>query len=427
MSGVRTADPEGGGTGRRRRPRARLLVAAAVAVVVAASLWPGTACSPAYVIKAGWEEAKILRARRPIPEVILEPETDEETRAKLALAIEARDFAMNGLGLDVGDSYTTYTELDRDTLAMVLSAAYRDQLLSKTWWFPIVGRVPYRGFFDLDDALDQQRKLEEEGFDTYLRPTSAFSTLGWFSDPLLSTILRYDELELVATIIHELSHNHLFVSGQVRFNESFATWVGRTGAIEFFCVRPGGGEAAQPADVAQPGEAAQPGDAAQAGDVTGSGDTAGSDPDQVDWCQRARDRWHDVKVFSSFIDGLVEELEVIYGDSVTTREDKVARRQIIFDRHRKRFREEIRPRLLKLTFASFESIPLNNATLLSRMRYYHRLPDFDALLKRHEGSLSQAVRELETRLETASDPFELLPSAVETGSPPGNPETPDNG
>ncbi len=390
MSGKRGADPKGGDTGRRRRPRARLLVAAAAAVVMAASLWPGTACSPAYVIKAGWEEAKILRARRPIPEVILEPETDEETRAKLALATEARDFAMNGLGLDVGDSYTTYTELERDTLAMVLSAAYQDQLLSRTWWFPIVGRVPYRGFFDLDDAIDEQRKLEEEGFDTYLRPTSAFSTLGWFSDPLLSTVLRYDELELVATIIHELSHNHLFVSGQVRFNESFATWVGRTGAIEFFCSRPGEGETAQP------------------------------DPDQVDWCQRARDRWHDVKVFSSFIDTLVEELEAIYGDSVTTREDKMARRQIIFDRHRTRFREEIRPRLLNLTFASFESIPLNNATLLSRMRYYHRLPDFDALLHRNAGSVSQAVQELEAGLETASDPFELLPSAVETGSHGGS-------
>ncbi len=410
MSGKRGADPKGGDTGRRRRLRARLLVAAAAAVVVAASLWPGTACSPAYVIKAGWEEAKILRARRPIPEVILEPETDEETRAKLALATEARDFAMNGLGLDVGDSYTTYTELERDTLAMVLSAAYQDQLLSRTWWFPIVGRVPYRGFFDLGDALDEQRKLEEEGFDTYLRPTSAFSTLGWFSDPLLSTVLRYDELELVATIIHELSHNHLFVSGQVRFNESFATWVGRTGAIEFFCSRPGEGETAQASDGAQPGAAAEPRDAAQ------PVETAQPDPDQVDWCQRARDRWHDVKVFSSFIDTLVQELEATYGDSVTTREDKMARRQIVFDRHRTRFREEIRPRLLNLTFASFESIPLNNATLLSRMRYYHRLPDFDALLHRNAGSVSQAVQELEAGLETASDPFELLPSAVETGS-----------
>ena len=350
-----------------------MLAAAACVVVVAAALWPGTGCSPMYVIKAGWAEAGILRARRPIPEVILSPTTDERTRGKLTLAREAREFAMNELGLDVGDSYTTYTELDRDTLALVLSAAHRDRLASVTWWFPIVGHVPYRGFFDLDDALGEQAKLEEEGFDTYLRPTSAFSTLGWFSDPLLSTIVRYDEVELVATIIHELSHNHLFVPGRVRFNESFATWVGRTAAAEFFCTRPGGG------------------------------------PDTV-WCGRARDRWQDVQRFSLFIDRLVAELETVYGDSAMTSQEKIARRENVFAVHRKRFREEVQPRFVDLTFASFVSLPLNNATLLSRMRYYHRLPDFDALLEANGGSLSSAIEGLRTGLENVDDPFSILPA-----------------
>ncbi|MDE2794902.1 MAG: aminopeptidase [Gemmatimonadota bacterium] len=345
--------------------------------VATAAVSVGTGCSPVYVIKAGWAEAKILKARRPLPEVILAPETDERTRGKLTLAREAREFAINALKLDVGDSYTTYTELDRDTLAMVLSAAYQDRLASRTWWFPIVGRVPYRGFFDLEEALREQRKLEDEGFDTMLRPTSAFSTLGWFSDPLLSTIVRYDEVELITTIIHELSHNHLFIPGQVRFNESFATWVGRVGAIEFFCTRPGGG------------------------------------PDTV-WCNRARDRWHDVMLFSRFIDGLVRELEAVYGDSVTTREDRIARRQGVFERHQRLLREEVRPRLLSLTFSSFDALPLNNAILLSRMLYYHRLPDFDAHLAVSEGTLETAIQALEAGIDTVEDPFELLPT---TGTP----------
>ncbi|MDE2763507.1 MAG: aminopeptidase [Gemmatimonadota bacterium] len=373
--------PRTGGAGRWIR---RLAVLAAVVFVAVAAVWMGTGCSPVYVVRAGWAEAKILHARRPIPEVILAPETDERTRGKLTLAREAREFAMHGLELDVGDSYTTYTELDRDTLAMVLSAAYPDRLAPRTWWFPVVGRVPYRGFFDLDNALDEQGKLEAEGFDTYLRPTAAFSTLGWFSDPLLSTIVRYDEVELVATILHELSHNHLFVPGHVRFNESFATWVGRTGAAQFFCTRPGGG------------------------------------PDTV-WCNRARDRWHDVKVFSGFIDGLVEDLEEVYGDSATTREDKIALRQAVFDRHLRRFREEIRPRFLALTFSSFESLPLNNATLLSRMRYYHRLPDFDAHLAGCDGSLADAVEAIRAGIRTGIDPFELLPSTAAPAAHPGVP------
>ena len=124
-----------------RRMRRTLLAAAGV-LLAAAALWPGTACSPMYVIRAGWEEAKILRARRPIPEVILAPTTDDDLRGKLTLAREAREFARDRLELDVGDSYTSYTELERDTLAMVLSAAYRDRLASKTWWFPGGGARP---------------------------------------------------------------------------------------------------------------------------------------------------------------------------------------------------------------------------------------------------------------------------------------------
>ena len=359
--------------GPARRFRHALLVAAGV-LLAAAALWPGTACSPMYVIRAGWEEAKILRARRPIPEVILAPTTDDVLRGKLTLAREAREFARDRLALDIGDSYTSYTELERDTLAMVLSAAYRDRLASKTWWFPVVGRVPYRGFFSLDDALAAQRKLEGEGLDTYLRPTAAFSTLGWFADPLLSTIVRYDEVELVTTILHELSHNHLFVPGHVRFNESFATWVGRTGAIEFFCARPGGG------------------------------------PDTV-WCNRARARWDDTMRFSVFLDGLVGELEAVYTDSLATSDDKIAAREAVFERHLGRFRDEVQPQFVSLSFSGFASLPLNNATLLSRMRYYHRLPAFQSLQDAHAGSLADAVESLRTGVKTADDPFSLLPEA----------------
>lgn len=373
----------GGSIGRWSLRRLGACVAAGLAVV--AALWPG-ACSPGYVIRAGWEEAKILRARRPIPEVVLSPETDDRTKGKLLLAREAREFAGGALGLDVGNSYTTYVKLERDTLAMILSAAHRDRLASRTWWFPIVGRVPYRGFFDLEDAERERNKLEDEGYDTLLRPTAAFSTLGWFSDPLLSTVVRYDEVELVTTVFHELSHNHLFVPGRVRFNESFATWVGRTAAVEFFCTRSGGG------------------------------------PDTV-WCNRARDRWHDVQRFSTFIDGLVGDLLAVYGDMELSRDEKIARREAVFERHLARFRDQVKPGFKSLAFGGFESAPLNNATLLSRMRYYHRLPDFGAFQERHGGSLGKAVRELQTGLERVEDPFDLL-SPTDAGAAPGLPKKP---
>lgn len=380
MAGTRSDDPGTGGRrpGPRRRgllgaPRRRWTAPAATlaVAVLAGVLWAGAGCSPLYVLRAGWAEAKILRARQPIPEVVLAPDTDERTRGKLVLAREAREFAHAVLELDVGDSYTTFVQLDRDTLAMVLSAAHRDRLAPRTWWYPIVGRVPYRGYFDLDDALRAQRQLEDEGFDTHLRPTAAFSTLGWFSDPLLSTVVRHDEVELVSTILHELSHNHLYLPGRTRFNESFATWVGRTGAIEFFCSRDGGG-------------------------------------DDTVWCGRARDRWQDAMRFSVFLDELVAELERVYGDSAASRSGKLARRDAVLARRKAQFRDDVQPQLRSLTFAGFLALPLNNATLLSRMRYYHRLPDFQAFLERRGSSVAAAVAAVAEEAKAAADPFDVL-------------------
>jgi predicted aminopeptidase len=326
-----------------------------------------------YVTKAALAEIEILGDRRPIDEVVLDPGTDERTRGILTLVREAQAFATDELGLDAGGSYTSFTQLKSDTLALVLSAAYPDRLAPKTWWFPVVGHVPYRGFFDEGDARRAQTELESEGLDTYLRPTAAFSTLGWFDDPLLSSILRGDEIEVVTTVFHEMSHAHLFVPGQVGFNESYATFVGRAAAVEFFCSRPGAG------------------------------------PDSLR-CLRAQARWRDVRRFSRFLDELVAELEEIYGDPALASSEKIARREGVFRRAQERFRFDVAPGLESLTFASFGREPINNATLLSRIRYYRRLPDFGRLVHRH-GSLREAVVFLVAGAGSAEDPFELLGDA----------------
>ena len=364
----------GVGNGKRRlRGRALRGTLALATLTLVASC---AACSPVYVVKAGIAEAKILRARQPIHEVLNDTTADADTRAKLAYVVEARRFAAEELGIDVGDSYTMYTQLDRDTLAMVVTAAYKDRLIPKTWWFPIVGNVPYKGHFSLQSALDEEADLAAEGFDTWVRPTAAFSTLGWFNDPVLSTSLRTDEVEVVTTVIHELSHQHLFVPGQVGFNESFATFVGRAGAARFFCTREGSG------------------------------------PDSIK-CQRALARWRDFQRFSDYLDPFVEELEALYGDAELTSGQKIEQRESVFDAALTRFDTEVRPELEAFTFAGFRDTPLNNATLMSRIRYYNKLRAFDAFLATHGGDLVAALDDLKARAGTVDDPFDLLPANME--------------
>jgi len=330
------------------------------------------ACNPVYVLKAGVQQARILAARTPIPEVVADPATDEDTRGKLLLILEAREWARDVLGLEVGTSYTTFVRLPSDTLSHILSAAYQDRFVAKTWWFPVVGRMPYKGYFDLEDARSAARSLERQGFDTWIRPTSAYSTLGWFSDPVMSTLLRYDMVGLVETILHEISHQHLFVPGNGRFNESFATWVGNAAAVRFFCEREGGG------------------------------------PDTV-WCNRARERWQDAMRFSVFLDGMVDELTGLYADARLDNPEILRRREEVFARSLEAFRTTVQPGFLASTYGTFLTTPLNNATLLSRMLYYHRLPDFQALQEAHGGDLRSAVESLRAAAAAGGNPFDALP------------------
>ena len=370
MTGARgESERNGPGEGRARRIPRPILVGG-VLIPMALLLFSCSGCSPVYLAKAGWAEMKILKGRRPLDEVINDERTTEETRHKLRLARQARSFAIHQLGLDAGDSYTSFTQLESDTLAWILSAAYKDRLESKTWWFPIVGRVPYKGYMNQKGGEKAELKLKEEGFDTYLRTTSAFSTLGWFADPILSTLLRYDDVEFVTTIIHELTHNHLFVSGRVRFNESFATFVGRAGAIRFFC-----------------GPEGTP---------------------QTPECVTAIRRMDDYNTFSAFLNGFVSELDEIYSSPTLSVEEKVEAREALLLRERGEWGEPPRSQESPL-ISGFVNRPLNNAILMGRMRYFHRLPGFSRVLEDHGGDLRAAVTYFKDGVKSVEDPFDLLP------------------
>jgi predicted aminopeptidase len=327
-------------------------------------------CSPAYVIRAGIEEARILHRRRPIADVVADPATAPEVRRKLELVLQARTFADRSLELAVGDSYTTYSWIDRDTLMLVLSAARRDRLEPVTWWFPIVGRVPYKGFFSADRARAAADRLDRRGFDTYLRPASAFSTLGWFNDPLLSTLLRYDDVGLVSTVIHELTHNTLFIPGRVSFNESFATFVGDRGAISFFCSRDG--------------PAGKP-------------------------CLQATDEWHDNILFGQYLADVIAELEGVYDQEELSAGERVAARDAVFGRAADRYASDYAPRFRTARYRGLGRARLDNARILAWRLYYDRLHLFDAVFHRAGGDLPAAVRQIAAAARAnPHDPFAAL-------------------
>lgn len=333
-------------------------------------------CSPLFLLRASYEEIKILTRREPIARLVQDPDVPEERRDKLELVLSVRDFAADSLGLDVEESYTTFSQLDSDTLALVLSGAYKDRFEPYTWWFPIVGRVPYRAYFSESSVERAVRGLEAKGLDAYVRPTSAFSTLGWFNDPLVSSLLRYDSVTLSNTVVHELTHNTIYLPGQATFNESLATFSGARGAIEYFC------------DVRK---------------------------DEA-LCQRAEDYWRDELRFGAFLTDLVDRLERLYGREDLTSEQKIEQREEIFSESVRRFQATVEPELEVLSFRSFSEGPINNAFLIARRIYYQDLDLFESVFQAYGGELREVLPVIsEAARDMPDDPYAgvraLLPEA----------------
>lgn len=306
-----------------------------------------------YITRAGFEETRILQSREPIDRLARDSTTDAALRRSLGLVLATRNYAAQ-LGLEAKETYTTYADVGRDTLLLVLQAAPKDCLCPHTWKYPIVGRIPYKGFFDSEAARREAAKLTDKGYDTYLRPSSAFSTLGWFNDPLLSTALTRDSVELAATVFHEIAHNTLYVKSATPFNESFAQLVGYRSAQSFFRER---------------------GDSARARD--------------------AADRWHDEIVLGDYYTALARRLEALYvehPDSAALERG----RQAAADWARAQLEGPVGKQFRTIRIGRLTQRPINNAQLIAARIYRTRLDLFERWYEQHGRDIGESVRALKT-------------------------------
>jgi predicted aminopeptidase len=190
-------------------------------------------CSPVYVMKAAAGHTSLLVHRRSIEKTVKDPKTAEETRAKLALVLEVREFAFSELHLKKSSDYTTWTPVKGDVLTWLVEAAPKLALEPYIFKFPLIGGFPYKGYFKRADAEAEAKTLEAKGYDVTIQGASAYKTPLWISDPLPSSVLAYPPGELASLLIHELTHGTVFFKDQTQFDETLAEFSGQTGARLF--------------------------------------------------------------------------------------------------------------------------------------------------------------------------------------------------
>lgn len=198
--------------------------------LTACLLFTLTGCQAGYYWHLARGHTALMRERVPVETVIADPATPEALRERLAHVDGMLSFAEQALALPVDDAYRTFVALERGVVVWNLFAAPALSLTPETWCFPIAGCSSYRGYFDMARAERDAQRMREQGLDVYGGGAIAYSTLGWFSDPLTTPMLRGTDADVAELLFHELAHRRFYLPGDTRFNESLATSVGREGA-----------------------------------------------------------------------------------------------------------------------------------------------------------------------------------------------------
>jgi predicted aminopeptidase len=295
-----------------------------------------TGCtSISYYAQALEGHVKIMTARQDVEELIDDPSTPEALRARMASASAIRQFATDELALPDNSSYRSYVDVGRDAVTWAIFAAPEFSLTPRTWCFPVFGCVPYRGYFFKRSAIEAAVELQRQGFEVYVSGITAYSTLGWSSDPLLSTMFGQDETSLAGVVFHELAHQRIYVNDDSEFNESFAVAVETTGVRKW---------------------------------LRAAGDTAGLRRYEADRKRKTE--------FLALVSRTQDELARVYDDAGTSDQKRAAKAAAI---------EQLRMRYRKMRdrrwggyrrYDAWFDAPINNAKLAATSVYGDQVPAF---------------------------------------------------
>jgi len=343
-------------------------------VIIAAISLLGTSVifSGCYTLKQGTTMLGYLNQAVPLEEIALSDTASEEDRLFVKRVENIRRFAMEDLGLKESKNYTRYVELDRNYLAAVVSACAKDSFTRHEWWFPVAGRIPYKGFFKVEDARKERTKLEKKDLDVWVRGVDAFSTLGWFRDPLYSFMKEYNDGDLAGLIIHELLHATVYLKNQSQFNEELAHFVGTEGARLY---------------------------------LEKMGDAVEADSGYAD--ARAEQ-----EIYLAFLRSLIAELEDVYKSGIP-REEKLRLKEEIIDRAKADFETHYDSNYKTENYRGFSKLAVNNAYLELYRLYYQEDHYYKDLYEKSGRDLPKFIAAAKTiKVSKKGNPKEQLERAL---------------
>lgn len=335
-----------------------------------------TVLNQCYLSKQGAYLLRYNSRAEDIDTVLNSGNLPEDGRNMLLLVKEIKEYAVKEIGLKDDKNYTKYVKIEKDYLVDVVSACEKDRFEAYQWRFPFFGSFPYKGFYEREDAEKEAERLRKKDLDVYIRKVDAFSTLGFFDDPIYSFMKDYSAYSIANLIIHEQTHATIFLKNRIRFNEELATFIGNEGALQFIKEKYGAGS---------------------------------------DYYKELQDFQKDLGTFFELIRILYDELNTVYEED-TGREYKLERREEMFNEFRREISVLYGAYFTTDAFRGIEKVSLNNAYIMSHLRYAGDLSIFYDLYEKLDYDLKETVNILMQVKDKRGDPREFIREYMEYGT-----------